>query len=112
MATDRVFSLTRAGADRVFSFTRLTETVTRLKTGWFNNRGRRNYIVKGRRYFDLTEEELAQVIAQEYATRSEVRDVVNDKPTRKLSRGDFARIVKQAPKPEWDDEEEAAMLLL
>lgn len=107
---ERVFSLTRVDGGRVFSFTRLTETVTRLKTGWFN-RGRRNYIVKGRRYYDLTEEELAQVIAREYATRSEVREVVNDKPTRKLSRGDFARIVKQA-RPEWDDDEEAAMLLL
>lgn len=83
--------------------------------------GGRNYIIKGRRYYNLTNEELAYLLANELidVQRADIRVQYGNKD-RRITRGDFAAIVKQAKAPQavkaaalaWDDEEEAAMLLL
>lgn len=77
----------------------------------------RNYIIKGRRYYNVTNEELAYLIARDLIdlTREDIKVSYQDQPARKISRGDFAKVVKQAKKvePAFDeDEESAAMLLL
>lgn len=111
---DAVFSLQQSGSDAVFSyqFTVAVPTTTRA--------GGRTYVIRGKRYYDLTNEQLAYLLAHELidVQRSDIRVQYGNK-ARRITRGDFAALVKQSKASqeakddamEWDDEE-AAMLLL
>lgn len=79
----------------------------------------RNYIIRGKRYFNLTNDELMHLLGRELidVARDDIKVSYENKPARKISRGDFAQVMKAAkklPKPDLydDDEESAAMLLL
>lgn len=85
-----------------------------------NAHGRKKqYIVKGKRYY-LTNEELAWMLARDLidATREDVKVVYKNKKPHKVSQNAWTELQntlklfdKFDPVP-WDDDEEAAMLLL
>lgn len=88
--------------------------------------GRRNYIIKGRRYYNVTNEELAYLIARELidVQREDVKVTFAGKKPHKVSQNAWkelqeslrilGRSTGHSPVDvvEWDDDEEAAMLLL
>lgn len=87
---------------------------------YVNKTGRRNYIVKGKLYRNVTNEELAYLLARDLidVTREDVKVKFAGKKPHKVSTNAWTELQeslklfdKYDPVP-WDDDEEAAMLLL
>jgi len=79
--------------------------------------GRRNYIIKGRKYYNVTNEELAYLIARNLidVSREDVKVKYKNrqKPVGKNAWESLQETIKSlGPTQQFDDEEEAAMLLL
>lgn len=76
-----------------------------VQSGW---KRRRNYIVKGKKYYDLTEVELAGLVAREHVeTRADVKVAIKDKKPHLVSKEAW-----EAIKPKADDDEAIELLML
>lgn len=109
-----VFTLT--GRDATLTYSGAPAPVTTVQ----NKTGRRNYIVKGKLYRQVTNEELAYLLARDLieVTREDVKVTFKAKKPHKISKNawdelkDSLKLFDKFDPVPWDDDEEAAMLLL
>lgn len=103
-----------SGGDATLTYSGAVRTAT-TKPG----RSTRNYIIKGKRYFNLTNEELAYLLARDMidAQRTDVKVTFKNKKPHAVSKASWESLKTyadqlNAPLEVFNDDEEAAMLLL